>query len=485
MRRVLRQSGRISPCIRLMRLWSFMALAVFAAISSYSGFAQPAGPLVVDMRVDGIISPASADFIVQGLEQAAKDKAELFVIQLDTPGGLDTSMRTIVRQILASPVPVATFVSPGGARAASAGTFILYASHIAAMTPASNLGAASPVQIGGLPSPSAPTAAPASLPNFKQGSGDAATSGKDSETATPAAHGDTMMIKVTNDAAAYIRSLAQLRGRNIEFAESAVRDATSMSAAEALKAHVVDIVAGNLDDLLKQVDGREVKLASGTVVLHTANARIQTIEPGWRYQLLALIANPQVALVLLMIGIYGLFYEMLNPGLALPGVAGFICLLLGLYAFQLLPVNWTGVGLLVLGIVLMIAEAFLPSFGIIGAGGVVAFVLGGLFLTDTGIPGFDLSIPFLIAVALCSVAFLLIVGAVATRAHKYPVVSGREDMLGQEGVVASVGRTSIYANIHGESWRVRSPEPLQEGDQVRVKALDGLTLTVERIKAGT
>lgn len=485
MRRVLRQSGRTSFGIRLLRLLSFTALAVFAAISAYKGFAQPTGPLVADIRVDGIISPASADLIVQGLEQAAKDKAALFVIQLDTPGGLDTSMRTIVRQILASPVPVATFVSPGGARAASAGTFILYASHIAAMTPASNLGAASPVQIGSLPSPSAPTAAPASAPNSKQGSGDAAASGKDTEAAKPAAaHSDTMMTKVTNDAAAYIRSLAQLRGRNIEFAESAVRDASSMSAAEALKAHVVDIVAGDLDDLLKQVDGREIKLASGTVILRTANAHIQTIEPGWRYQLLALIANPQVALVLLMVGIYGLFYEMLNPGLALPGVAGFICLLLGLYAFQLLPVNWTGVGLLVLGISLMIAEAFLPSFGIIGAGGVVAFVLGGLFLTDTGIPGFDLSIPFLIAVALCSVAFLIVVGAVATRAHKYPVVSGREDMLGQEGVVASVGRASIYANIHGESWRVRCADALQEGDQVRVKALDGLTLIVERIKTG-
>ena len=291
-----------------------------------------------------------------------------------------------------------------------------------------------------------------------------------------------MMAKVTNDAAAYIRSLAQLRGRNAEFAESAVRNAASMSAAEALKANVVDVVAGDLNDLLKQVDGRPVTLASGTVTLHTANASIRVIEPGWRYQLLGLIANPQVALVLLMVGIYGLFYEMLNPGLALPGVAGFICLLLGLYAFQLLPVNWTGLGLLVLGVALMIAEAFLPSFGIVGAGGVVAFVLGGLFLTDTGMPEFDLSIPFLIAVALCSVAFLLIVGAVATRAHKYPVVSGREDMLGQEGVVASVGHNAAYAGIHGESWRIHCAEPLHEGDRVRVTAIDGLTLTVERIQ---
>ena len=483
MRRVLPRPSSRSPCISLMRLLSFMALALFAAISAYKGFAQSSAPLVVEVRVDGIISPASADFIVRGLEQAAKDKAELFVIQLDTPGGLDTSMRTVVRQILASPVPVATFVGPAGARAASAGTFILYASHIAAMTPASNLGAASPVQIGGSPQPAAP-ATPATAPKAQQGGDEGDTPAKDAKTGTPAAPGDTMMNKVTNDAAAYIRSLAQLRGRNIKFAESAVRDAASMSASEALDAHVVDFVASDLGDLLKQVDGREVKLTTGTTVLHTLDARIQTIEPGWRYQLLALIANPQVALVLLMVGIYGLFYEMLNPGLALPGVAGFICLLLGLYAFQLLPVSWTGVGLLALGISLMVAEAFLPSFGVIGAGGVVAFVLGGLFLTDTGIPEFDLSIPFLVAVALCSVAFLIIVGAVAARAHKHPVVSGREDMLGQEGVVASVGRTAVYASIHGESWRVRCPDSLQEGDQVRVKALDGLTLLVERIKAG-
>jgi len=447
--RVLRQ---VVQARRAVAILCFAAIGAGAALLGAAGakaLAQSSQPVVVDLRVDGIISPASAGFITQGISQAASDKAALVVIQLDTPGGLDTSMRTIVQAILASPVPVATFVSPGGARAASAGTFILYASHIAAMTPASNLGAASPVQIGGL---------------------------------SPASGHDTMSTKIANDAVAYIRSLAQLRKRNIQFAESAVRDAASMTASDALKNNVIDVVAGNLDELLAKVDGREIKLAQGSVVLHTRDARIVHETPGWRSQLLALIANPQVALVLLMAGIYGLFYEFINPGLALPGVAGLICLLLGLYAFQLLPVNWTGVALLGLGISLMVAEAFLPSFGIVGAGGVVAFILGGLFLTDTGVPGYDLSLPFLAAVALCSAAFLIIVGTVAARAHKRPVVSGREDMLGKEGIVSAAGHDAVYADIQGESWRVRHEEPLAPGDRVRVTGIEGLTLLVERAR---
>lgn len=435
------------------RLFFVVVFAILAAVGSYLAYGQPQGPLVVDLRVNGIISPASADFIIQGLKQAANEKAAAVVIELDTPGGLDSSMRDIVREILASSVPVVTFVSPGGARAASAGTFILYASDIAAMTPTSNLGAASPVRIG----------------LFSSGSDD---------------HKSTLGTKIENDAVAYIRSLAQFHGRDVQFAENAVRNAASISAADALKANVIDVIADNVPDLLNKIDSRQVKLTSGSVMLHTADAHIQYIEPGWRSQLLALIANPQVALVLIMVGIYGLFYEIMNPGLALPGVSGLICLLLGLYAFQLLPVNWTGVALVALGISLMIAEAFLPSFGIVGAGGVVAFILGGLFLTDTGVPGYDLSIPFLIAVALCSVAFLVLVGTMATRAHRRPVVSGREDMLGKEGVVASVGQDSVYADIQGESWRVHSAARLATGDHVRVIALNGLTLTVERVQSG-
>ncbi len=424
--------------------------------------ASAQAPIVTVLQVDGIISPATSDFITRGLRQAVENGSSLVVIELDTPGGLDTSMRSIIRQILASPIPVASFVSPGGARAASAGTFILYARHIAAMTPASNLGAASPVSIG-LPNPGAP---------------DQDQDPKTDKKSTT----DTLTSKVTNDAAAYIRSLAQLRGRNADFAEQAVLEARSMSAQEALKAGVVDVVAGNVAQLLDQIDGRKVTLdGGGTVSLSTAQATIDRIEPGWRTRVLSLLANPQIALILMMVGIYGLFFELTSPGIALPGVAGLICLLLGLYAFHMLPVNWAGVGLIAAGAAMMIAEAFLPSFGVLGVGGIIAFVLGGLFLTDTGMPGFDLSIPFLIGLAVVSAGLIMAIGAMAARAHKNAVVSGRENMLGATGVVTSRKAGMVYADVRGESWRVLCHEPLSPGDEVKVVALDGLILQVVRI----
>ncbi|SHH83111.1 NfeD family protein [Pollutimonas bauzanensis] len=437
-----------------------MLLGILAFAGPAPSPAMAAAPKAVVLQVDGIISPATSDFIARGLAQAAQEDAMLAVIELDTPGGLDTSMRSIIRQILASPVPVATFVSPGGARAASAGTFILYASHIAAMTPASNLGAASPVSIG--------------MPG--SGAGDKPDAQADKKTA-----GDTMSHKVTNDAAAYIRSLAQLRGRNADFAEKAVLEASSLSAQEALKAGAIDLVAANVQELLQKVDGRTVKLDSGkTVRLETADATIVHLVPDWRNQVLALLANPQIALILMMVGIYGLFFELTSPGIALPGVAGLICLLLGLYAFQMLPVNWAGVALIAAGAAMMIGEAFLPSFGVLGIGGIIAFVLGGLFLTDTGIPEFDLSIPFVIGLAVASAALIMLIGAMAARAHKSKVVSGREEMPGMEGVVTSAVDGMVYAELHGESWRVRCNEPLSPGDRVRVVAMDGLTLQVTR-----
>ncbi len=436
-------------------------LAIFGLAGSPAAAAEP---VVKVLQVDGIISPATSDFITRGLKQAADDGAVLAVIELDTPGGLDTSMRSIVRQILASPIPVASFVGPGGARAASAGTFILYASHIAAMTPASNLGAATPVSIGG-PGPGQ------------------ATEADDKNKKTD---GGTLAHKAANDAAAYIRSLAQLRGRNAEFAEQAVLEARSLSAPEALKTGVIDVVASSVEDLLARIDGRQVKLDSGaTITLSTAGARIERLTPDWRTRILSLVANPQVALILMMVGIYGLFFELTSPGAALPGVAGLICLLLGLYAFQMLPVNWAGVGLIAAGSAMMIAEAFLPSFGALGIGGIIAFVLGGLFLTDTGIPGFDLSVPFLIGIAVVSAALIMAIGALAARAHKRAVVTGREEMPGLPGVVSSVGKDGIvYAEIRGESWRVQCKEPLSPGDAIQVVALDGLVLQVIRVRAG-
>lgn len=431
--------------------------------------AVAAAPVVMVLQVDGIISPATSDFIVRGMDQAAEQRAALVVIELDTPGGLDTSMRSIVRHILASPVPVATFVSPSGARAASAGTFILYASHIAAMTPASNLGAATPVSIG-MTGPQRPA------PD------DAGNQDKQSPPAKGAPPVDAMTSKVTNDAAAYIRSLAQLRGRNADFAEKAVLEARSMSAQEALKAGVIDIVAPNMAALLQQLDGREIRLDENkTARLATTNATIERIVPDWRTRILAVLANPQIALILMMIGIYGLFFELTSPGVALPGVAGLISLLLAMYAFQLLPVNWAGVGLIAAGTAMMIAEAFFPSFGVLGLGGIVAFVLGGLFLTDTGIPEFDLSIPFLIGLAVVSIALILLMGTMAAKAHRRAVVSGREEMLGLEGTVTSVIGGFAYAEVRGESWQVRSKEPLVPGDRIRVAAMEGLVLQVIKL----
>ena len=452
-----RSARTAHPLVHWLILPFFIALAVLFAGPSVS-FAK--GP-VIELQLDGIISPASSDFIVRGLERAADRQAHLVIITLDTPGGLDASMRSIVKAILASPVPVATYVAPSGARAASAGTFILYASHIAAMAPASNIGAATPVQIGG--------------------GGDQPSEAKDKDGNTEPANASGR--KARNDAAAYIRSLAQLRERNPQFAELAVLDAASMSAQEALKGDVIDFVATDLPDLLRQADGRQITLQNGqTADLQTAGATVEQIQPDWRTKLLLLIANPQVAVILMMIGVYGLFYEVTSPGLAGPGVAGLICLLLAFYAFQLLPVNWAGVGLIFLGLSLMVAEVFLPSFGIAGAGGVAAFVLGGIFLTDSDVPGLSLSIPFVVGSALFSVALLLIVGRVALRSHRHRIVSGAEYMIGQTGTVTHVKDGVTYADIQGELWKVRSGETLHPGQQFRVTSMDGLTLSVDLIE---
>ena len=447
---------------------------------------------VVTLSVDGAIGPASSDFISRGFAIAAERNAGLIVIELDTPGGLDSAMRSIIKHILASPIPVATYVSPEGARAASAGTFILYASHIAAMAPATNLGAASPVAIGGPPAPAGgarpiPRGETEVTPSKQtrenkedEDDTDAPQASAPRPTSPPSA--DAVMEKATSDAAAYIRSLAQLRGRDANFAERAVREAASLSADEALAAGVIDLIARNLDDLLAQLDGREIRLDSGqVVVLATADAEIERIAPDWRNQFLAVISNPQIALILMMIGIYGLFFEFTSPGFGVPGVAGLICILLAMYAFQLLPVNWAGVALIVLGVMLMLAEAFLPSFGVLGIGGVVAFVVGGLFLFDGDIPGFGIPTAFLVILGVISALTLFAIGGFALRARARRVVSGREELIGSEGVVIVTGEGGSYAHLHGESWRIACDTPLSIGQAVRVTAIDGLLLTVEPI----
>jgi membrane-bound serine protease (ClpP class) len=376
---------------------------------------------------------------------------------MDTPGGLDTSMRAIIKDILAAPMPVATFVAPNGARAASAGTYILYASHVAAMAPATNLGAATPVAIGG-GAPGAPE--------------------KKDEPAGKESPKDTMSEKAINDAVAYIRSLAQLRGRNIEFAERAVREARSLPAADALAAGVIDVVADNVDELLKKIDGREVKLAAGQLRIDVAGATVVALVPDWRSRMLGVLSNPTIAVALMMIGIYGLFVEFTNPGFGLPGTAGAISLLLALYAFHMLSVNWTGVALLLLGAALMIAEVFIGSFGVLGVGGIVAFVVGGLMLFDPEDIGFGIPLPLLLGLALTSAVAIMVVGGLALRSRRRPVVSGRESLLGSPGTVLVSEGGETWAQIEGERWRVRADAALAPGDRVRVTGIDGLTLVV-------
>lgn len=417
-----------------LRAFWFALLAAFSSMVAGPALAQP----VVIVPLEGAIGPAAADFVKRSIERAAKDGAQLVVLRMDTPGGLDSSMREIIKAILASPVPVASFVAPSGARAASAGTYILYASHIAAMAPGTNLGAASPIFMG---------------------------SNNDKKSA------DTLTKKATNDAVAYIRGFAQMRHRNAAWAEKAVREAVSLPAEEALKLKVIDVVAPDVPALLKAVDAK--------LKLKTAGAEIREVVPDWRTRVLGIITNPSIAYVLILVGAYALLFEFMNPGVVLPGVVGTIAVLLALYGLHLLPVNYAGLALMFLGIGFMVAEAFFPAYGSLGVGGLVAFVVGSVMLIeDTSVPAFEIPYALIAGVTAASAAFLLLVFGMMARSRRAAVVSGREHMIGAEGEALEDFAREGWARVRGERWKVRAARPVRRGERLRVTAMDGLTLEV-------
>lgn len=450
-------------------MWKCLALIVLALSFSPSQ-GDPSQQPIWLLSVQGAIGPAIADYIDRGIGSARDDQAQLVIIQMDTPGGLDKSMRHIIQTILASEIPVATFVAPSGARAASAGTYILYASHIAAMAPGTNLGAATPVQIG---APSLPNPAKPDKPNQPPPE----KTDKDSapEPAT------TMERKVINDAAAYIQSLAELRGRNVEWAIAAVRSAKSLSAQQAVSNNVIDLIANDLDNLISQLDGFTLTINNREITLATADAELVQHQPDWRNQFLAVITDPSVAYILLLVGIYGLIFEFSNPGTGLPGILGGISLLIAFYALQVLPISYTGLALILLGLGLMIAEALSPSFGIFGFGGVAAFAIGSVMLMDTDLPAFQIAFPVILGVTAASAALMIFLLGMVWRSRHARVVTGLDTLIGTITTVESIYHDQPMVWVHGERWSVQCNEVLTTGDSVRITGTTGLTLNTEKV----
>ena len=467
-------------------------------LASVLSYAQPSvtTPKVVVLQVADAIGPATRDYLVEGIEAAEATEAALVVIELDTPGGLSESMRDIIKKILNAEVPVATWVGPPGARAASAGTYILYASHVAAMAPSTNLGAATPVQIGGgggepddasgspmerLAEALRDEAAEDGPEDVNEASQDnAASQGPDgAEDAGKAPQANASEKKALEDAVAYIQGLAERHGRNADWAELAVREAVSLTATDALALNVVDVIAEDLDELLLAIDGREVKMHQGTAVIDVSGAEIEVIEPDWRNQLLAVLTNPTLAYILLMVGIYGLVLEGYNPGALVPGVIGGISLLLALYAFQILPINFAGLALMLLGFALIAVELFVPSFGILGIGGVVAVVFGSVILMDSGVPGFAINTGLVMAMGLSAALLFAMIIYMVGRAIRRPTVTGTEALMGQRAEVISAFENG-HGRVHldGEDWHATSADPLSVGDWSVVDGIEGLTLKV-------
>lgn len=449
--------------------------------------APDAPPRAVRLLVEGGIGPATAEYFVGALDQAAAAGADFVLVRMDTPGGLDTAMRDMIKAILAAPLPVVTWVAPGGARAASAGTYLLYASHVAAMAPGTNLGAATPVSMGGggLPgmgeddesgdAPRTPSRKPADQPPGEEAHD--GPSGVDGE--RPSQGGDAMERKAVNDAAAYIRSLAELRGRNAGWAERAVREAVSLAAAEALDQNVIDVVAASETELFAAIDGLQVRVGDQMHPLRSAGATIEDIAPDWRHRLLAIITNPSVTYLLMILGIYGLMFEFWNPGAIVPGVVGAISLLVAAYGLQLLPVNFAGLALMLLGLGLMVAEAFAPSFGALGLGGAVAFAFGSVILIDTEAPGFGVPLGLVAGVTLAALVFTVWVTGALLRFRRTAAAAGGDSLLGELAVAQDDFTGSGWVRVHGESWRALCAVPVRAGQALRITGRDGLTLNVE------
>jgi membrane-bound serine protease (ClpP class) len=452
---------------------AFILMFVSPAATLGAGDDVSAGRFATLIELNGPIGPAMSRYFERSLLDAGNGHSAVVILQMDTPGGLDTSMRDIIKAILASPVPVVTYVAPSGARAASAGTYILYASHFAAMAPATNLGAATPISIGG--EPETPPASPAKPGDDKSGPGNDKKQKSPAEIPT----GSASERKAVNDAVAYIRSLAQLRGRNADWAEAAVRGAASLSADDALQQHVIEMVAKDVPDLLQQLQGRKVKAADREILLETRGLAVQSIVPDWRTRVLLVLTHPTIAYGLLLIGIYGLLLEGYNPGAVLPGVVGALSLLLGLYGLQLLAVNYAGLALMALGIGLIVTEFFMPAFGSLGVGGLTAFVVGSIILFDNHASGMRVALPLIAGIAVAGGLVVVIIGWLAARARGRPPSTGVETMIG--ALVEAVGdcQDQCVVRYGGELWNARAAGPLRAGQQARIIKVVGLTLWVE------
>lgn len=460
----------------------FIRLLLFIiALHTFPVFGQQ----VWVINIKGGIGPAVSDYVTREITEAQKNNAAMIILEMDTPGGLDTSMRQIIQAITVSTVPVATWVGPSGARAASAGTYILFASHIAAMAPGTNLGAATPVSLGGGKPKSNPFSS--EKEDKPQPSSESPPSPKDkapsdiAEEAVPASNKTSMEKKVINDAAAYIQSLAKLHGRNAQWAEKAVRQAASLDAEQALKQNVIDFIANDINQVVKQSNNTMVKLNGVETPVELNNVTYVEREQDWRFKLLSVLTNPNVAYILMLLGMYGLLLEFYSPGVGLAGVLGGICLVLAMYSLQMLPISYAGLALLVLGIMLMVAEAFSPSFGVLGLGGIVAFVVGSIMLMDTDLPGYQIAAPLIAGFTIVSVVFFFVIVTLLLKSRRRPVTTGVQILIGTQAEVVDCSKADgqYRVLVNGEVWQAKGPQSLKQGDKVTVTNVQGLWLEIE------